>query len=84
MGFGFYGRVTTMKTLGKEDILRMSIPERIQLVEDIWDSIAESADELPLSDAQKTELDFRLDAYHANPDGGSSWEEVRKRIQGRK
>lgn len=84
MGFGFYGRVMGMKTLGKEDILRMSIPERIQLVEDIWDSIAESADELPLTDAQKAELDHRLDAYHANPGEGSSWEDIRKRIQGRK
>jgi putative addiction module component (TIGR02574 family) len=72
-----------MSRLAKEDILNMSISERIQLVEDIWDSIAEIPEAVSLTDTQKRELDLRLDAYHKNPTAGSPWEEVRKRIQKR-
>ena len=72
-----------MSRLAKEDILNMSISERIQLVEDIWDSIAEIPEAVSLRDTQKRELDRRLDSYHKNPNVGSPWEEVRKRIQKR-
>jgi putative addiction module component (TIGR02574 family) len=70
-----------MSTLVKADVLSLSIPERIQLVEDIWDTIAECPDEIRLSDEQKAELDRRLDAYHRNPDEGAPWEVVRERIR---
>jgi putative addiction module component (TIGR02574 family) len=66
-----------MSTLAKADVMRLSVPERIQLVEDIWDSIAEVPESVPLSDEQKAELDRRLDAYHRNPDEGSPWGTVR-------
>ena len=72
-----------MSRLAKEDILNMSISERIELVEDIWDSIAEVPEAIALTDIQKRELDNRLDSYHKNPDEGSPWEEVRMRIQKR-
>lgn len=71
-----------MSSIAK-DILSLSVPERILLVEDIWDSIAEIPDEVLLSEAQKQELDLRLDAYHRNPDAGSPWSEVRERIRNR-
>ena len=63
------------------DILELSIAERIQMVEDIWDSIAAVPEAVPLSENQKEELDRRLKAYHRNPDAGSPWIEVRKRIR---
>jgi len=66
-----------------KDILSLSVPERILLVEDIWDSIAEIPEEVPLSAAQKQELDLRLDAYHQNPNAGSPWSVVRERIKNR-
>jgi putative addiction module component (TIGR02574 family) len=72
-----------MSRLAKEDILNMSISERIQLVEDIWDSITEVPEAISLTDTQKKELDHRLDSYHNNPKEGSPWEQVRKRIQKR-
>jgi putative addiction module component (TIGR02574 family) len=72
-----------MNALIKSDILSMSISERILLVEDIWDSVAEVPDIVPLTEEQKKELDRRLDAYHANPAEGSPWEEVRERIRSR-
>ncbi len=43
------------------DYQSLSIEERLQIVEDIWDSIAVDADQLPVSPAQKRELDKRLE-----------------------
>lgn len=67
----------------RADILKLSVSERIQLVEDIWDSIAEVPESVLLTDEQKAELDRRLDAYRKNPGEGSPWDMVRKRIANR-
>ena len=61
-------------------IEHLSIAERIQLVEQIWDSIAQQPAPLPLTDAQRAELDRRLAADDESPDEGLSWEDVKKRI----
>ncbi len=63
------------------DILELSVAERIQMVEDIWDSIAAVPEAVPLNEDQKKELDHRLEAYHQNPDAGSPWIEVRERLR---
>jgi len=70
-----------MSTISKAEILKLSISERILLVEDIWDSIAEAPEEIALTQAQEQELDARLDAYHKNPTEGSPWVMVRDRIR---
>jgi putative addiction module component (TIGR02574 family) len=70
----------TMDRLTKAGILGLSVAERILLAEDIWDSIAEVPEEVPLSEEQKRELDLRLDAYHRDPSEGSPWAAVRERI----
>lgn len=69
-----------MKTITAADTLNLSIPERIQLVEDIWDTIALNIEDVELKDSEKEILDKRLESYHRNPDEGSPWEEVYKRI----
>ena len=63
------------------DILELSIAERIQMVEDIWDSIAAGPEAVPLSEELKKELDLRLEAHHLNPDAGSPWIAVRERLR---
>ena len=63
------------------EILQLNIAERIQLVEDIWDSISTTTEEIDLTEAQKKELDSRLDRLQQNPNSGSTWEEVKQRIQ---
>lgn len=68
----------TMKSLG---IDKLSVAERILLVEEIWDSIAESNDAAPLQDWQKDELERRVQAHKANPKAGSTWEEVKERLR---
>ncbi len=64
-----------------KDILKLSIPERILMVEAIWDSIAENEDKLELTSETKQLLDERLEAHENNPKEGSSWEDVKARIK---
>lgn len=68
----------------RESILSLSISERIQLVEDIWDSIEKVPESVHLSAEQKMELDKRLVDYNGDPDRGSPWDVVRERIKRRK
>jgi putative addiction module component (TIGR02574 family) len=62
------------------ELNKMSIAERILVVEDIWDNIAQESDSILLTDSQKEELDRRLALYRSNPNMGSSWDEVKQRI----
>lgn len=66
------------------DVLAMKVSDRIRLAQDIWDSVALVPDNVPLSQADREELDRRLADYHANPTAGSPWTEVRDRILRRK
>jgi putative addiction module component (TIGR02574 family) len=70
-----------MKKSYISDILKLSVPEKIQLVEDIWDSIASVPEPLELSKEQEEELDRALKEWEANPNLGSPWEEVIARIR---
>lgn len=63
-------------------ILELSVAERIQLVEDIWDSIAAEPDALALSPEDRDELDRRLADQEANPGAGRPWGEVKARLLG--
>ena len=67
----------SLKSLGIE---RLSVEERLVLVEELWDSIAAAT---PLTDAQRIELDRRLADHEANPDDVVSWEEIKSSITAR-
>ena len=69
-----------MKKIMATETLSLSIPDRIQLVEDIWDTIATEAEAIELTEDEKRIIDERLEAYHRNPDLGSPWEDVYKRM----
>ena len=61
---------------------QLSVAERIQLVEDLWDSIIEDApdDAFPISPELAAELDRRVAEIKANPELGAPWDEVRRGI----
>jgi putative addiction module component (TIGR02574 family) len=59
------------------DILDLSVAERIELVQDIWDSIAEIPNDLILSEKQKAELDARSTKLKKDPDSEILWEDVK-------
>ena len=62
------------------EILELSVAEKIQIVEDIWDSIIRNPDDLPLSETEKRELDRRLESYEQNPDAEIEWETLKQKI----
>ena len=63
------------------EYMKLSVSERIQLVEDIWDSIAaEAPDTVELSQAQKAELHRRVAAHRADPSTAIPWEQVRSKL----
>ncbi len=68
---------STLKFLG---IDKLSTAERILLVEELWDSIAADAEQMPLTEPQKQDLERRLQMYQKNSKAGSSWEEVKAGI----
>ncbi|MGH7261529.1 MAG: addiction module protein [Nitrospiraceae bacterium] len=59
---------------------RLGIEERLALVEELWDSIAADSAAIPLTDAQRAELDRRLADHEATPDDVVPWEEVKASI----
>jgi putative addiction module component (TIGR02574 family) len=69
-----------MKQITATDALALSIPERIQLVEDIWDTIISEPETIELTENEKKIIDERLEAYHKNPESGSPWGDVYKRL----
>ncbi len=71
-----------MKTISSADVVKLPLQDRIQLVEDIWDSIAAMPEALEVPDWHRKELDRRLDAHRASPEAGSSWPEVKRRVLG--
>ena len=62
------------------DALELPVSERIQLVAEKWDSIAECPEQIDLTDQTRELLRKRLAAYRANPTAGSPWAEVKRRI----
>ncbi len=59
----------------------LPISERIEPVEDIWDSIAEETTvESFLSSQAVDELHHRHAAHQANPASSTSWEQVRSKL----
>ena len=63
------------------EIEQLSVKERIELIGKIWDSIEASHEKIELIQAQKEELDRRLEAYRTDKDRGATWEEVEDDIK---
>jgi putative addiction module component (TIGR02574 family) len=58
----------------------LSVAERLELVEDLWDSIAEDPGELRLMASHLAELDRRIDRFEESPDQGIDWNTLKGRI----
>jgi putative addiction module component (TIGR02574 family) len=57
------------------------VEERLRLVETVWDRMIDSGEAPDLTDAQKAELERRLDALEAHPDHVISWEDVQAYVR---
>ena len=60
-------------------LFKLSRAERLQLVEDLWDSISQEVAKLPVSDAKRDELRRRKERFLQHPASGRSWEQVKER-----
>lgn len=62
-------------------LLKLGRAERLQLVEDLWDSIAKENPALPLSNAKREELRRRKERFGRQPQSGFSWEQVKQQAR---
>jgi len=58
-------------------IKKLSVSEKVLIVEEIWDSIAQGNEYPELTEAQRGELNRRIDSYHAGSFRGRSWESIK-------
>jgi putative addiction module component (TIGR02574 family) len=65
----------------KHEISKLNLAEKLLLVEDVWDSIAQGNSELPLSESQKKELDKRYKEYKAEEQNLHDWQSVHEEIR---
>ncbi|MQA99724.1 MAG: addiction module protein [Actinobacteria bacterium] len=73
-----------MSAMPQDEIARLPVEQRLRLVEDIWESIRANPDELPMTEAQRAELDRRLAAHAADPEAAEDLDSVLARIRNRK
>jgi putative addiction module component (TIGR02574 family) len=65
-------------------IRTLSVKKRLELIEEIWDSIASDEQDIPLTTAQRRELDRRKREHIADPTAAVPWSEVHDRLRKRK
>jgi putative addiction module component (TIGR02574 family) len=70
-----------MVKIDRDAIKGLSVAERVRLVQDIWDTLQPTADELPLTEKQRAIVDRRLEEHRLDPSSAIPWEEVRARIE---
>ena len=63
------------------DILELSVQERIQLVELIWESVAAFPQALVVSPEIKADLTARLSEFEHDPEAGYSWDQVKAKLK---
>jgi len=69
--------------VGTIDIASLSSEERLRLLEELWESLFETPEAIPLTTAQREELDRRLDELDREGPAGIPWDDVMKRIRSR-
>ncbi len=63
------------------DLFKLGRAERLQLVEDLWDSIAEEDTSSPVSDEKRIELRRRKERLLRHSTTGRTWEQVKERAR---
>jgi putative addiction module component (TIGR02574 family) len=64
-----------------DDILELPAPERVAIAQEIWESVYEDSEALPLTVAQRDELERRWLDFQQNPDDGESWDDVKASLR---
>jgi hypothetical protein len=69
------------KTL--EEIRSLSVPDRIEALGEIWDTIPDSLKESEVSELEKRILDVSLEYSEKHPEDSVSWDNLRKELRSR-
>jgi putative addiction module component (TIGR02574 family) len=69
--------------MGTPDIAKLSPEARLRLLEQVWDSLCDTPEAIPVTQAQREELDRRLDDLEREGPVGIPWDEVLQRIRNR-
>jgi putative addiction module component (TIGR02574 family) len=77
-----YGGLRVIK-LTPEDIASMTVAERLELAELIWESMSDRPDQIPLPDWHKSIIEDRLAAYEKDPSAVMTWEQIESGIRSR-
>lgn len=64
-----------------EPLFKLSRAERLQLVEDLWDSLVQEETELSVSEEKRAELRRRKERFLQHPSSGRTWEQVKQRAR---
>lgn len=62
-------------------IFKLGRAERLQLVEDLWDSIVEEELQLPVPEWKRQELRQRKERFLRHPSSARTWEQVKQRAR---
>ena len=63
-----------------DQILQLPTAERVEIAQEIWESVFEHPEGLMLTEGQKEELERRWRAFEQNPDEGEPWEDVKRSL----
>lgn len=70
-----------MGAFNQDELSRLTPPERLALISQLWDSL--DSDQLPLTAAQRTELDRRLETLDEDRRQGTPWPTLRAELERR-
>lgn len=65
------------------EIDKLGVDERLDLIEELWESLSSDPDQVPVPEAHKAVLDKRLAEIEAGDGAGIPWQEVLDRIRNR-
>jgi putative addiction module component (TIGR02574 family) len=70
-----------MEVLTRDEIVRLTPPERLALIAQLWDSLEQ--EQLPLTGAQEAELQRRLSSLNEDKRSGVTWASLKAELEQR-
>jgi putative addiction module component (TIGR02574 family) len=74
--------MTMAESFSDFDVDALTLPQRLELITRLWDSIPEDMRGLEVPDWHREEVERRLAAADASPESAIPWKEVRRRLRG--
>lgn len=69
-----------MSRVPLDQILELPATDRVEIAQVIWESVFDRPDAVPLTQAQRDELERRWRAFEQSPDEGEPWDDVKRSL----